>query len=72
MSTSIIKVLFSSDDRWSVESNGERTAYACRSAAISAAVHRAIKEDALLMIYERDSDPDAPIDSRDVELVNQA
>jgi len=68
MSTSIVKVLCTSDGHWSVDSSGIRTAYASRGAAISAAVHRAIEDGSFLMIYEREADASAPIDFRDVEL----
>ena len=69
MSTSIVKVLFTHDEHWAVESEGHRAAYASRGAAISAAVHKAINDSAMLMIYEREADASAPLDLDEIELV---
>ncbi|GAA7758121.1 hypothetical protein RN01_15260 [Cupriavidus sp. SHE] len=74
MSTSIVKVLVTQDNHWAVESDGQLNAYASRGAAIAAGVHKAIKERAMLMIYEREahaSEPIEPIESSDVGVLGR-
>ena len=74
MSTSIVKVLVTQDNHWAVESDGQLNAYASRGAAIAAGVHKAIKERAMLMIYEREahaSEPIEPIESSGVGVLGR-
>jgi hypothetical protein len=57
MPTRTVEVLQSQHSHWMVKSDGDdvKSTYPSRADAIAAGVHRAIEEDALLLIHGADS-----------------